>query len=156
MRRPMIAVAGILVFLTLPAFAEDAEMGGGRYQITPSEEGFTRLDTETGSLSHCGKRDGVWYCEPLAGPDSALERRLDGLAGEVARLAANLDALAARVDALAGHVDGLAAGLPGAGAGPAGGEEARRADEALNFAEKVMRRFFDLVREMKRAELDRI
>ena len=152
MGRSLVVVAAITI--AMPALAQEAP--AARYQITPSGEGFTRLDTETGSLSHCGKRDGVWYCEPLAGPDSGLERKLDGLAGEVARLALNLDALAARLDALAGRLDALAVEPPGAGVGPAGGEEARRADEALNFAEKVMRRFFDLVREMKRTELDRI
>jgi hypothetical protein len=146
MRRPLIAVAGVLL-LTAPALAQDA--GVGRYQITPSEEGFTRLDTQTGLLSHCGKRDGVWYCEPLAGADSGLIRKLDGLAGEVARLFATLNTLSARLDALTARVDTLAARQPSPGAGATG-------EEGAGLVEKAMRRLFDMVRQIKHAELNRV
>ena len=152
MRRPLTAVAGFLL-LTAAAVAQEAKPVG-RFQITPSEEGFTRLDTETGSVAHCGRREGVWYCEPLAGADTGREQKLDRLAGEVARLSEDLAALAARIDALAGRLEALAVERLSAGA-PAE-EETRRTDEAFGFAERVMRRFFDMVREMKRAEADPI
>ena len=148
MRRPLIAVAGILL-LTAPVYAQEPMSGAGRYRITPSEEGFTRLDTQTGAISHCGKRDGIWYCEPMAGADSGVEQRLDELAGEVTRLSEDLAALSGRIESLARRLDEVAAGRSTE-------EEARRSEEAFGFAEKVMRRFFDMVRDMKRADADPI
>ncbi len=150
MRRPLIVIAGILVAVA-PAIANEAALGAGRYQIAPAEDGFTRLDTATGSISHCGKRAGVWQCEPLDTTDDALRVKLDELSGAVERLSDDLDVLGARVEALAARLDALA-NRTAANVRSTPEEQARRADEALNFAEKVMRRFFDLVREMKRAE----
>ena len=154
MRRPLIAAAGIL-FLTAPVLAQEPGSGAGRYRITPSEEGFTRLDTETGAISRCGKRDGVWYCEPLAEADSGLERRLDGFVREVARLSDKVDTLSLRIESLARRLDAVAERTR-SGAGPTAEEEARRSEEAFGLAEKVMRRFFDMVRDMKRADADPI
>ena len=154
MRRPLIAVAGILL-LTTPALAQAPISGAGRYRITPSEEGFTRLDTETGAISHCGKRDGVWYCEPLAGAEADLERRLDRLAGEVARLSDQIAALSAGIESLARRLDAAAA-RPRSDAGATAQDEVGGSREARGFAEEVMRRFYDMVRDLKRADADPI
>ncbi len=142
MRRHLITVAGILV-LAAPALAQDAATGVGRYQITPSEQGFTRLDTETGSLSHCAKSDGVWRCEPL-GESSGLDQKVDDLSGRVGQLTTDLNALVTRVDALASRVDALAA-RPRAEAAPAPNE--------TGLVEEAMRRFLDMVRGLKHAEV---
>ena len=150
MGRSLVVVAAITI--AMPALAQEAP--AARYQITPSGEGFTRLDTETGSLSHCGKRDGVWYCEPLADAETRLEEKLDGLTGELLRLSTEIDRLGAQVAALANRLDGLAA--PPGGAATATEGEARGTDDALSFAEELMRRFFDMVRAMKRADVDSI
>lgn len=150
MRRALIAIAGILTMIAA-ATAEDATPGAGRYQITPSEEGFTRLDTKTGSISHCDKSDGVWRCTPLAGADDAVQSRLDEVAGAVTDLAAAVDSLTEQVGALTGRLDALTTRVE-AGGRLSLEEEAQRREEALSFAEQVMQRFFDMVRDIKHAE----
>jgi outer membrane murein-binding lipoprotein Lpp len=142
MHRHLIAVAAVLL-LAGPALAQDAASGPGRFQIAPSEQGFTRLDTETGSLSHCTKSDGVWRCEPL-GDASGLAQKVDDLSGRVTQLSTDLDALATRVDALAGRVDALAARPSG---------EAAPAEDEAGLVEQAVRRLLDMVRQMKHPEV---
>ncbi len=142
MRRYLIPVAVILLMVA-PAVAQNAASGTGRYQIAPGPEGFTRLDTRTGSLSHCTERDGVWRCEPL-GDQSGLDQKLDDLSGKVGQLSTDLNALNARVDSLATRFDALAA-RPDA-------EPAPPADQS-GFVEKAVRRLFDMVRAVKHAQV---
>jgi outer membrane murein-binding lipoprotein Lpp len=168
MHRHLIAVAGVLL-LAAPALAQDAASGVGRYQIAPSDEGFTRLDTETGSLSHCTKSDGVWRCEPLGGP-SGLDQQLDDLSGQVGQLSTDLDALTARLDALAtrvdalatrptttdldtlaARVDALASRVDALAARPSA--EAAPAQDEAGLVQQAVRRLLDMVRQMKHVEV---
>ena len=147
MHRPILFLAALLSLpiaasgQNAPAAGQDASAPSGRYQIAPDEDGFVRLDTRTGAMTHCGKREGAWRCDVLAEERSDLEQRLDALAGKV-------DALSAEVARLAGR---LATVEAKAGASAAPSPEAREEDfdEALSFAERLMRRFFELVRELK-------
>ncbi len=86
--------AGMLGLLVASASAQ--QVGTGRYQVQPSVDGFIRLDTETGAVSHCARRDNVWRCDVLAADRSAIE----AVAAEVKALSDRLDALSARIDAL--------------------------------------------------------
>jgi hypothetical protein len=86
-----IVAAVAFLALALPAHAEDA-----RYALSPSRDGFVRLDTVTGAASHCASVKGVWRCEPL----QIESNRLDALATEVAALKAKVAALAANIAAL--------------------------------------------------------
>ncbi|KAB2869433.1 MAG: hypothetical protein F9K43_11300 [Bauldia sp.] len=138
MRIFVMAAAG-LAAATVAAAGQEAP---GRYALQSSPEGFVRLDTRTGSVSHCGERDGVWYCEPFAEQGAAVDARLDRLAAEIAALQDELARLAARLDR-------PGAAPPGAGVGTLSPEEEKQFDEALGFSEKLMRRFFEMVREMK-------
>jgi len=38
----------------------------GRYTMSPVEGGFLRLDTETGAIALCTRRNETWSCEPVA------------------------------------------------------------------------------------------
>lgn len=126
MRRIVIAIAAIV--LVAPVFAADNASGPAKphFELTPSDTGFTRLDTTTGALSHCDEKGGVWYCNPLIEADGPIAGRIDALAAEVAALTeaiadlpsdvgvtvGRLDLLAAEVAALAGRVEALAAAPP--------------------------------------------
>ena len=138
-------LAGVIVF-AIPGLADEAKPAAGRYALAPAADGFVRLDTETGALSHCAEQDGVWRCEPLAEADDATRQELDALSNELSRLTAAVAAMGERVDALAARLD------RGVAAAPTAGDEQRRTEAALGFAEKVMRRFFQMVREMKSAD----
>ena len=125
MRRSAVILAGLVLAGTA---AGDETKPGGRFAIQPSDDGFVRLDTETGAVSHCGRHEGVWFCEKLVEDQTALERRIDELA--------------AKVDALSKQVEGLAAHPPP----PA------HVVEDTGFTTKLMRRFYALIRRMKGAD----
>jgi hypothetical protein len=114
------AVVAMLVMLVaaLPGRAGEADPEAGRYSITATDGGFTRLDTRTGAVSHCTRSEGIWRCEPADGATAAtpvppaaappqtaaatpgIEARLDALAGRLDRLSADVAALAAAVSRL--------------------------------------------------------
>ena len=127
----------LLVLLALasagvaPALAEDA----GRYALSASRDGFVRLDTATGAVSHCRPDKGTWRCEPLAADDGNVRLRVDALATEVAKLTAAVSVLDARVAALA------PVGSPAATVPPTA--------ERPNVVKDVVSRFLDLVRAVK-------
>ena len=60
--------------------APDADQAGGRYRMTPAEGGaFLRLDTQTGAMSVCQRKDGRWACEAVPDERRALETEIDRL-----------------------------------------------------------------------------
>jgi len=134
MRVIVMAIAG----LTAAAAAAAGEEPPGRFALKPSADGFIRLDTRTGAASHCGRRDGVWRCEPFAEESAAVEARLARLEAEIAALRAAVAALTVRLDTAA--VSAVEAAPVEAGS---------KSDQTPGFTERLMQRFFALVREMK-------
>jgi hypothetical protein len=103
MRRRFLFVAATLA-VAVPGFAAEAPEAG-RYQLAPGAEGFVRLDTRTGAMSHCTRQEGVWRCQPVIEETGLLAAELDALSAKVDGLAAALAALGARVDGLVAGVD---------------------------------------------------
>lgn len=126
------------MFGLLVASASAQQTGTGRYEIQPSVDGFIRLDTRTGSVSHCARRDNVWQCDVLAADRSAI----DAVAAEVKALGARLDALAARVATLEAG-DQAKAPPP----------ESKAIEPAPSFTDTLFQKLFRLVGDMKRERL---
>ena len=165
MRRIAIMLVGLLVAGT--AMGEDVKPVS-RFAVQPSDDGFVRLDTRTGTVSHCGRRNGVWFCEKLVEDQTALEQEIDALRGRIDTLSKQMEALASRapaasapraqdqaavkqeIDALRARMDTLTkqvamlATRPPAITTPPG-----QAVESPGFVSKVMRRLYVLVRRMK-------
>src|SRR5262245_32198448 len=129
MRRTAVILAGIVFAGTA---AGDEPKPGGRYAVQPSDDGFIRLDTQTGTVSHCGRREGVWFCEKLTEDQTALEKRIDELAAKVESLSKQVETLAPR--------PAPAAGVPA------------KLVENSGFTTRLMRRFYVLIRRMKGAD----
>jgi hypothetical protein len=131
----LLALAGLM--LAASSALADGPPAPGRFQVAPGEGGgFVRLDTRTGTVSHCGLVEGVWRCDAVADPDA--DARLSALSAEVARLSASVAELSARVDALAAHSAPIAAKGP----------------RTPGFADSVITRFLDLVRKLKHGPSD--
>jgi hypothetical protein len=94
-------LALVLCIAGSAARADDAP----RYALSASKDGFVRLDTATGAVSHCRPLGGVWKCEPIAGVDDS---RFQALAAEVAKLTADVALLGHRVDDLAAKPEAVA------------------------------------------------
>jgi len=110
---------------TPPPLAGD----GGRFSMTPAENGFLRLDRETGAVSFCAVQGGAAVCR--AGADERL-----ALTGEVERLRQENADLKAR---LAGPPQST---LPRSAV--PGEVEMER---ALGFTERFLRRILRIFRE---------
>jgi len=101
MKRPAFLTALVALALTSQfpgqfggaqkAYAQDvaqqaAEPRDGRYAIQPTADGFVRLDTRTGTLSHCrASSDGV-QCRTSADERVALDAEIDRLTKDNADL----------------------------------------------------------------------
>lgn len=109
----------------------------GRYSMTPTDGGFLRLDSVTGSVAVCTAKDSAWSC--TATPDSLL-----ALQSEIDRLAADNDRLETENEALKASA-ATAERSPLADL-PSDAE----IDRAMGFFEKVLRRFKTIVEDLKK------
>lgn len=115
----MIRYALALCVLTAsPVLAAEA----GRYTMTPTEDGYLKLDTATGAVSLCQARDGTFACSLVADDQQALQEEIERLSKRIAELEA---------------APGTTRGLP----------DDQELDRALNFMEKSVRRFRDMFEE---------
>ena len=121
----------LLVSLTiaLAASTVGAAEITGRYVLEKVEQGYLRLDSETGVMSLCAARAGVWEC--LAVKDQGL----DGTE-ELARLRQENDALKKRLAEL--EKSGATTKLP----------RDQEVDRMMDIFGKMFDRFLDFAREM--------
>src|ERR1700728_3282862 len=76
------------ISLLAPASAEDAPPGNdeGRYPFNKVEDGFVRLDTQTGDVSLCSRRAVGWACQAAPDDRAVLENEIARLRTENAAL----------------------------------------------------------------------
>jgi hypothetical protein len=97
-----LVVAAVLISLASPALAEDA--APGRFAMTPTANGFLRLDKRTGAVSLCVVKNDAVECRAAADDREALNAEIDRLAAKNAELEAGrrpyspLNALPSRED----------------------------------------------------------
>lgn len=108
----------------------------GRYVLEPVEDGVIRLDTESGTVSHCRTRTGNWRCESLADERKALDDEIGRLAEENERLKQRVAELEAEL--MDERPGGSSLRLPS--------EE--DLDRVVGFFEKLMRRLMDMARDL--------
>lgn len=125
MLRPFLLVISII--LTTPG-AGAAEITG-RYVLEKVEQGFLRLDSETGVMALCAARAGVWQCETIK--DNGL-----GLTSEIAGLRAENETLKSRLAEL--EKGGAPTRLP----------SDQDVNRMMDIFGKMFDRFLDFAREM--------
>ena len=64
----------------------EAPASGNRYTMTPTDGGFLRLDSQTGTVSLCTRQDAAVQCRLAADERAALEGEIDRLRRENALL----------------------------------------------------------------------
>ena len=96
MRAFLVVLSSLLcseLSVTTPSRAESQPPSAGepgRYAMTPAENGFLRLDTQTGSVSFCSAKDGQSVCRAGADEIAALEAEVSRLRQENAELKSKL------------------------------------------------------------------
>lgn len=160
-----------LLAAPLPARAQEAAGAGerdatglnaapaGRFTMQPVDGGMLKLDTQTGGMSFCSSRAGQWRCEALPDERAALETEIDRLQKRLAARQGGVpDIMAPPLPPPASPGTPPAQeGPPRAGRVPDAGqpteppaETRRRLDEAMEMAEHVFRRFFDMIDRLRR------
>ena len=135
--------------LALAPIAAAAEGGSDglnaeRYLLEKTAKGYLRLDKSTGAISFCNERDSGWSCTMAADDRRAFEEELARLQTENAKLREKLTAGESgepKVENftppkdVAPEAQGRKDEIP----------TDEDLDRVMNFAEKMMRRFFDMV-----------
>jgi hypothetical protein len=83
MRRSVIALALALGTLAPAAHAQTTpDTENGRYTFSTVPDGMLRLDTRTGAVSVCAKKDASWSCTAVPDERQALENEIARLQRE--------------------------------------------------------------------------
>lgn len=151
-RHVMLKSSLVATICCLALLVSVAQAGGerpGRYTMSPAEGGFVRLDTETGAMALCAKKDNQWACDAM--PDVQAAQRRD-----VERLEADNKALKDEIRRME-EIMGLGDTKPG-GAGPKQAERPlggpglpseKDVDQAFDYLTRMLKKFQEKMRELE-------
>ena len=131
MPNPLIRRSAIAGALTLAVIAVPAHAEPGRFVMEPTEDGYVRMDTQTGEMSICAAEDAQIVCTPIADERAAFQEKLEELEARIALLERRLN---------------MSAGSAIAREGLPSDEEFER---GLDRMEDFMRRFMGLLDEFQ-------
>jgi hypothetical protein len=144
--RPLIVAAAVAV-TSGSALAESS----GRYTMSPAENGFVRLDKETGAMALCTKKDGTWACLPMDDKQADLRKELDRLKAENSELQGEVRRLEdtfvggkraeGSADGKTPPLDGPPGGLPPGGLPELELPTEEQVDKAVDYLEGMIRKF---------------
>lgn len=142
-----------------PATADAVTKGAAdRFSLVEVDGEVLRVDRQNGTVSVCSEQNGAWRCNPVPLAEEAYLAEISELAGEVDKLTARLEKLetGSNDDAPRALPPGSALDRPGvAEKEPGSGSRLDKEDEeelekVLTFTESAMRRFFGMVRDLKK------
>ena len=137
------ATLTLIFFLQLAPTAGAVETDG-RFSMTPTDDGFLRLDSQTGAVALCGRSDGDWICNPVADSQLASQSKLAALKKENSDLKAEIEDLQRALNAQ------LTDGKPSDGTNPGFNVPSEQdVDKLMGFLENLARRFKGMVKELK-------
>ena len=124
----------LLAVATTPAFAADATPPvPGRYTLSPSANGYVRLDTQTGQVSECTGAATALACKSTPDERAAMQAEID-------RLQSQVDALKTTAPLAAAEHTPPEINIP----------SDKDVDKAFNFMERMIKRFKGLIEEMRK------
>jgi len=85
----VIALLLTAMFFLTSQIAAAQDVSAGRYAMHPAGEGFLRLDTVTGAVSHCQKKES-WVCVPVEGATDTDREKIVSLEQENINLRNNI------------------------------------------------------------------
>ena len=132
------SLAGAVALLSGGAGRADAQDANGRYSMAPTTDGYLKLDSRTGAVTHCQREGAAYRCTLVPDERNALQDEIDRLSRENAQLK----------DRLAAAGGNSASPPPAAGAPPPSSlPSEEEVDRALSLMERFLRRFRDVMKE---------
>lgn len=128
-RFAVLSSAVLVVLGAVPTVAQ--EPIANRFTLEKTENGFVRMDTQTGEMSICSEKEGQLVCRLAADERRAFEETLSDLSARVAALEQRL-----KIETLDVKPDGI--------------PDEAELDRALNAMNKMMRGFFGMVEELRK------
>ena len=135
------------LLLAAPAAAQTApDTENGRYTLNRTDDGYLRLDQQTGHVSVCTRRELGWACHPVPDERSALEE-------EIARL--QRDNAALKKDMLARGITPPGAPQAKTQTPPKNQQDGQsptdtEIDRAMATAERIWRRLIEMISRLQR------
>jgi hypothetical protein len=95
MRNSTLALAVLLACAASPAPAQDGALPNvpSRYSFNRVDDGFLRLDNQTGQIAFCSPHAVGWACQAVPEDRAALDKEIARLQDEVASLKSEIAAL---------------------------------------------------------------
>jgi hypothetical protein len=145
--RALYAAGVMALALSVSADAQTPGKDHGRYTMSPTKDGFLRLDTETGAVAICAQSGSGWACNSVADHTSAPS------SSELSRLEDENRELKDRVKELEANLEANAPppGSPPPAEGPPGATELpteEQVDQALDYLEHVYKKIRDRIKKL--------
>jgi len=86
-------VLALFALAVMSGHAAMSDTTSDRYTMSPTDDGFVRLDKQTGAMAQCTRNDGVWACKPMADSQRKLQDEMDKLRAENKSLRKQVDDL---------------------------------------------------------------
>lgn len=145
----------VLALASLPlatGAAQATDDSSARFSMSPSGDGFMRLDKQTGAVSMCERKDGEWACRSLPDDQKALQDRIGKLEQEKRALQDENrrleDVMGLNPDApKSGPEAGKPDTLPGPRSGPSLPTE-KDVDKAFDYVEGMLKKFRDRLKKL--------
>lgn len=144
MLRRATIVAGLIGVSALAAYGQSAERQG-RYSMSPAEGGgIVRLDTESGAVAICQKKDGDWACREMEDEGRRLRQENERLGRENTQLKDELKRLE---DVVAGNPSRPGKDRPGENFRLPSEDDV---DKALDYVDRMFKKFRDKLKELEK------
>ncbi len=129
--------AVVALLLAAPSFAGPAQaQDAQRYRLEKSEDGYVRMDTQTGAMSLCEEKSGQLVCRMAADERTALQ-------DEIGRLEGSVKALEERVTRLENTPSArLESNLP----------TEQEFEKTMGYMERFFRTFLNIVKDFSRED----
>ena len=147
---------GTLVFMLAASAAQVSEivtepLNTDRYHVAEIEGGLLRIDRQTVEISECGETENGWICRLAADDRLAYEAEINRLDAELTRAREEVASLSSQLEE---RVSPLAPDTSEAGELSARERMDLPSDDEvdafMDSAEHMMRRFFDMVEDIRR------
>lgn len=127
---------------TLPVSAAETP---GRFTMSPTEGGFVRLDTQSGAMALCTRKDADWSCSDMPESADASRKRIEALESENKMLKDEMK----RMDDVLGH--GSSGSEPAAPKSFSLPDE-KDVDKAFDYLEAIIKKFRERAKKLEEQE----